>query len=98
MKANYVPLEDRIVVSIPKEENQTESGIYLGDVKTNPYQEVIVESVGDGVKSNGQRVNMFVVPGQRVVTGKHTGGSTEYTEGGKTFRLLRQEDILFTTI
>lgn len=95
MKPNYVPLEDRVVVSVPKEDNQTDSGIYLGDVQTNPYQEVIVEAVGDGVKGNGQIFKMFVTPGQRVVIGKHTGGSTEYTEGGKTYRVIRQEDILF---
>jgi co-chaperonin GroES (HSP10) len=38
---------------------------------------------------------MFVKPGQKVVIGQHTGANTEYKEGETTFRIVKQEDILF---
>jgi chaperonin GroES len=96
MKKNYIPLEDRVVVTIPKREEKTESGIYIPeDVKTTPLKEVEVLAVGDGTKGNGHNITMFVKPGQKVVIGQHTGANTEYKEGETTFRIVKQEDILF---
>jgi chaperonin GroES len=95
MKPNYVPNEDRVVVSVlEQEEQKTESGIYIPAAsETHPLLEVVVKAVGDGVKSNGQNINMYLKPGQRVVIGRRTG--VEYDMLGETFRIIRQEDVQF---
>lgn len=95
MKPNYLPLEDRVVVFVPKDEERTTNFGLIVPVDANalPLKEVVVVAVGDGVKSNGQEVAMFVKPEQKVVIGRRTG--VEYDMDGKTYRIIRQDDIQF---
>lgn len=95
MKPNYIPVEDRAVVEVPKPtEEKTASGIIVPvDAASLPLVEVKVVAVGDGVKANGQDVNIFINPGQTVVIGKRSG--VEYDMDGKTYRLIRQDDVQF---
>lgn len=95
MKSNYEPIEDRVIVSVPKdEERTTKSGLIVPvDASELPIKEVIVEAVGDGIKANGQDVRMFSKPGDRVVIGRRTG--VEYDLDGVTYRIIRQEEVIY---
>lgn len=96
MKANYIPNEDRVVVSVPKKvETTTDSGIIVPVEASEDEKlvEVIVEATGDGQKARGELINMYLVPGQRVVIGINTG--VPYEMDGKDFRMIRQEDVQF---
>lgn len=94
MKPNYVPLEDRVVVSlIEKKETKTESGIYIPDNgQEKPIIEGVIEAVGDGVRSKGEKINMYLKPGQKVVV--YTSG-VKYEMNGKKYRIIRQEEVVF---
>lgn len=95
MKSNYVPLEDRVVVTVPeKTEQKTSSGLII-PVGTDKsiLREVVVKAVGDGVKSNGQNIKMFLKPGQKVIIGRNTG--VEYEMDGEMYRIIRQDDVQF---
>lgn len=87
------PLDDRIVVELEEAEEKTVGGIVLPDsAKEKPLQGKVV-AVGNGkLLTNGQRAEMLVKKGDRVLFGKYAG--TEVKHDGKEFKILKESEIL----
>ncbi|MBP0977269.1 MAG: co-chaperone GroES [Oscillospiraceae bacterium] len=86
------PLADRVVVKLTEAEETTKSGIILtGSAKEKPQVSEVV-AVGPGGVVDGNKVEMYVKPGDKVLTSKYSG--TEVKVDGVEYTILRQEDIL----
>ena len=67
------PLADRVVVKLTEAEETTKSGIILtGSAKEKPQVSEVV-AVGPGGVVDGNKVEMYVKPGDKVLTGKYSG-------------------------
>lgn len=90
---NIKPLADRVVVKPLESEEKKQGSIIIPDTaKEKPMQGEIV-AVGPGkVTESGQKVNMEVKKGDKVLYGKYSG--TEVTLDGKDYLILRESDIL----
>ncbi|HEY8495910.1 MAG TPA: co-chaperone GroES [Limnochordales bacterium] len=87
------PLADRVVVQPLNEEEKTPGGIYLPDTAKEKPQQGKVVAVGPGrVNDKGQRIDMTVKVGDRVVYSKYAG--TEVEIGGEEYLILSEADIL----
>ncbi|EGQ25552.1 co-chaperone GroES [Mammaliicoccus sciuri] len=89
------PLGDRIVIELIEAEEKTSSGIVLPDSAKEKPQEGKVIAVGTGrVLENGQRVNLEVSEGDRIIFSKYAGTEVKYE--GTEYLILRESDILAT--
>ncbi|MGH7450479.1 MAG: co-chaperone GroES [bacterium] len=90
---NIKPLADRVVVKPLESEEKKQGSIIIPDTaKEKPMQGEIV-AVGPGkVTESGQKVNLEVKKGDKVLYGKYSG--TEVTIDGKDYLILRESDIL----
>ena len=90
---NIKPLSDRVVVKPLETEEKKQGSIIIPDTaKEKPMQGEIV-AVGPGkVTESGQKVNLEVKKGDKVLYGKYSG--TEVTLDGKDYLILRESDIL----
>lgn len=87
------PLGDRIVIELIEAEEKTSSGIVLPDSAKEKPQEGKVIAVGTGrVLENGQRVEVEVSEGDRIIFSKYAG--TEVKSEGNEYLILRESDIL----
>jgi chaperonin GroES len=86
-------LEDRVLVKPMPQEDKTESGIYLPDsAKERPQKGEVIE-VGPGkLLDNGQRGELTVKKGDKVLFGKYAG--TEVKFKGEEYIILRESEIL----
>jgi chaperonin GroES len=81
-----------VVKPLEAEEKKQGSIIIPDTAKEKPMQGEIV-AVGPGkVTESGQKVNMEVKKGDKVLYGKYSG--TEVTIDGKDYLILRESDIL----
>ena len=89
---NLKPLSDRVVIKHLEAEEKTQSGIILtGTAKEKP-QEAVVVAVGPGGIVDGQKVEMQVAVGDKVIYSKYAG--TEVTLDKEEYVIVRQGDIL----
>lgn len=89
---NLKPLSDRVVIKHLEAEEKTQSGIILtGTAKEKP-QEAVVVAVGPGGVVDGQKVDMQVKVGDKVIYSKYAG--TEVTLDKEEYVIVRQGDIL----
>lgn len=87
------PLGDRIVIELIEAEEKTSSGIVLPDSAKEKPQEGKVVAVGTGrVLENGQRVELEVSEGDRIIFSKYAGTEVKYE--GNEYLILRESDIL----
>lgn len=87
------PLGDRIVIELVEVEEKTSSGIIVPDSAKEKPQEGNVIAVGTGrVLDNGQRVDLEVKEGDRIVFAKYSGTEVKYE--GTEYLILRESDIL----
>lgn len=96
MKKNLQLTQDWVEIELNQIEDQvSESGIVtsIAAAYNEPIVYGTVTRTGDGFKNN-QQLKMFVNVGQVVGIGRHTGSTTEVTKGTKTYRLVRQDDIV----
>ena len=86
------PLNDRVVLKMVEAEETTTSGIILaGSAKEKPgIAEVI--AVGPGGIVDGNKVEMNVKVGDRVITSKYSGTEVKYE--GTEYVIVRVGDIL----
>ena len=91
---NIKPLADRVVVRpLDETEEQTKGGIIVPDTAKEKPQQGEVVAVGPGrVSDDGNRVEMELSTGDRVLYGKYSG--TEVTVGGEEYLILRETDVL----
>jgi len=87
------PLEDRVLVKPAEQETQTASGLYLPESsKEKPIHGVIV-AVGPGKRlDNGNRSQMSVKKGDKVVYSKYAG--TEVEVKGDSHLIIRESELL----
>jgi len=86
------PLGDRVVLRRREAEETTKSGIVLtGSSKEKP-QEAEVIAVGPGGYVEGNKVEMEVKVGDKVLFSKYAG--TEVKHEGEEVIVVRQNDIL----
>ncbi|HNX64738.1 MAG TPA: co-chaperone GroES [Oscillospiraceae bacterium] len=86
------PLADRVVIKMLEAEETTKSGIILtAAAKEKPSVAEIIE-VGPGGVVDGNKVEMYVKKGQRVLISKYCG--TEVKVDGEDYTIVKQDDIL----
>ncbi len=86
------PLSDRVVIKRVAAEETTKSGIILTSAAQEKPQVYEVIAVGPGGIVDGEKVEMMVKAGDRVITGKYTG--TEVKVDGEELTIVKQNDIL----
>lgn len=86
------PLSDRVVIKMVEAEETTKSGIILaGSAKEKPEIAEVV-AVGPGGVVDGNKVEMTLKVGDRVLISKYAG--TEVKLDGVEYSILRQSDVL----
>ena len=90
---NFKVIGNRVVIKQLDAEEKTASGIVLPDsAKEKPFEGEVV-AVGPGrVLENGDREDLQVKAGDRVIFSKF--GGIEVKVDGETYLVLRQDDIL----
>ena len=87
------PLGDRIVIELIEAEEKTSSGIIVPDSAKEKPQEGKVVAAGTGrVLENGQRVDLEVKEGDRIIFSKYAGTEVKYE--GNEYLILRESDVL----
>ena len=86
------PLSDRVVLQQLEAEEKTKSGIILASAAQEKPQEAVVIEVGPGGIVDGEKVEMQVEKGQKVIYSKYSG--TEVKLDGEEYIIVRQSDIL----
>ena len=86
------PIGDRILIKFKEREEVTKSGIVLPDtVKEKPQIAEVIE-VGPGGIVDGEKVEMVVKKGDKVIVSKYAG--TEIKIDGEEYTIIRQDDVL----
>ena len=86
------PLSDRVVVKLIEAEETTRTGILLTASAKEKPQIAEVVAVGPGGIVDGNKVEMTVKVGDKVVTSKYVG--TEIKCDGVEYNIVRVGDIL----
>jgi chaperonin GroES len=90
---NIKPLADRVVVKPIEDSEEMRGGLYIPDTAKEKPQQGEIMAVGPGRMSDeGQRIEMEVKQGDKVLYGKYSG--TEVTVGGEQYLILRESDVL----
>jgi len=91
--ASFRPLHDRVVVRRVKEEEKTRGGIIIPETAQEKPQEGEVIAVGPGGRDeDGERIEMDVKVGDRVLFGKWSG--TEVKIDGEDLLIMKESDIM----
>ena len=89
----FKPLHDRVLVRRVESEEKTAGGLIIPDTAKEKPQEGEVVAVGDGArKDNGERIEMAVKAGDKVLFGKWSG--TEITLDGEELLIMKEGDIM----
>ncbi len=91
-KSKIKPLSDRVLVQPAPAEEKTESGIIIPDSAKEKPQEGTVVAAGPGKVENGNKIDMSVSEGDKVLYGKYSG--TEVSLDGEEYLIMRESDIL----
>lgn len=86
------PLADRVVVKLVEAEETTKGGIILAASAQEKPQVAEVIAVGPGGVVDGQKVEMYVKVGDKVITSKYSG--TEVKLDDEKYTIVKQDDIL----
>jgi len=86
------PLADRVLVKMVEAEETTKSGIILSASSKEKPQIAEIIAVGPGGMIDGEKVEMNVKVGQKVITSKYSGTEVKYE--GVEYIIVRQNDIL----
>ncbi len=89
---NIKPLYDRVIILPESEENVTKSGIVLPSTSQDRPERGSVVAVGDGIDFDGNKKEMQVKVGDRVIFNKYAG--VELKIEGKTHIVMREIDII----
>ena len=90
--ATIKPLADRVLVRPDAAEEKTASGIIIPDTAKEKPQRGTVVSVGPGKVENGNKIEMSVKDGDKILYGKYSG--TEVSVAGEDLLIMRESDIL----
>ena len=87
-----VPLGDKVVIKQMEAEEKTKSGIVLPSQSKEKPQMAEVVAVGPGGMVDGNKVEMVVKPGDRIIYSKYCG--TEVECDGEKLLVVKQGYIL----
>lgn len=90
--ASIKPLGDRVLVQPDVAEEKTSSGIIIPDTAKEKPQQGTVVAVGAGKVENGNKIEMSVKDGDKVLYGKYAG--TEVSLDGEDYLIMRESDIM----
>ena len=86
------PLNDRVVLKMVEAEETTASGIILaGSAKEKPEVAEVI-AVGPGGVVDGNKIEMNVSVGDKVITSKYSGTEVKYQ--GTEYVIVKMGDIL----
>jgi chaperonin GroES len=92
-KTKFRPLHDRVVVRRIEADEKTKGGIIIPDTAQEKPQEGEVVAVGPGARDeDGERVEMDVAVGDRILFGKWSG--TEVKIDGEDLLIMKESDIM----
>ena len=86
------PVSDRVLIKMEEGEETTQSGIILSASAKEKPQIAKVISVGPGGNIDGNVVEMYINPGDRVIVSKYSGTEIKYE--GEEYLIVKQSDIL----
>ena len=86
------PLVDRVLIKMCEAEETTKSGIILSSGSQEKPQIAEVIEVGPGGIVDGEKVEMQVKKGDKVITSKYSGTEVKYE--GTDYIIVKQSDIL----
>ena len=87
------PLQDRILIRRLDSEEEMRGGIVIPDTAKEKPQEGEVVAVGDGkVLDSGQKLEMTVKVGDRILFGKYSG--TEVKVDDEELLIMREDEVL----
>ena len=85
------PLTDRVLIKMVEAEETTKSGIILSSGSQEKPQIAEVIEVGPGGMVDGEKVEMQVKKGDKVITSKYSGTEVKYE--GVDYIIVKQSDI-----
>ena len=86
------PLADRIVIRMTEAEETTKGGLILAAASKEKPQIAEVVAVGPGGVVDGEKVEMYLKVGDKVLLSKYAG--TEVKVDDVEYTIVRQSDIL----
>ena len=86
------PLNDRVVLKMVEAQETTASGIILAGAAKEKPEIAEVVAVGPGGVVDGNKVEMTVKAGDKVIMSKYAGTEVKYQ--GQEFVIVRMGDIL----
>ena len=86
------PLVDRVLIKMVEAEETTKSGIILSSGSQEKPQIAEVIEVGPGGVVDGEKIEMQIKKGDRVITSKYSGTEVKYE--GVDYIIVKQSDIL----
>ena len=86
------PLADRVLIKMVEAEETTKSGIILSSGSQEKPQIAEVVSVGPGKVEDGEKIEMYIKEGDKVIINKYSGTEVKYE--GTEYTIVKQEDIL----
>lgn len=89
---NIKPLADRVVIKMTEAEETTKSGLILASASKEKPQIAEVVAVGPGGIVDGEKVEMYLKTGDKVLLSKYAG--TEVKIDDVEYTILRQSEIL----
>lgn len=90
---NVKPLADRIILRPLEAEQKTAGGIIIPDAAKEKPQKGEIVAVGPGkVTDNGQKIEMALKNGDKVLYGKYSG--TEVSIDGQDYLIMKESDVL----
>ncbi|MBD5114751.1 MAG: co-chaperone GroES [Ruminococcaceae bacterium] len=89
---NIKPLADRVVIKMLEAEETTKGGIILTSSAQEKPQVAEIVAVGPGGVVDGEKVEMEVKVGDKVLISKYAG--TEVKVDGVEYTILRQSEVL----
>ncbi len=90
---NVKPLADRIILRPLEAEQKTAGGIIIPDAAKEKPQKGEIVAVGPGkFADNGQKIEMSLKNGDKVLYGKYSG--TEVSIDGQDYLIMKESDVL----
>lgn len=86
------PLADRVVIKMVEAEETTKGGIILTSAAQEKPQIAEIVAVGPGGMVDGEKVEMEVKVGDKVLVGRYAGN--EVKVDGVEYTILRQSELL----
>ena len=86
------PLSDKVLIKMVAAEETTKSGIILSSSAQEKPQIAEVIEVGPGITLDGEKVEMQVKKGDKVITSKYSGTEVKYQ--GEEYIIVKQSEIL----